>query len=89
MNNENTIYSIIVVLLIPLLYKKVCYYSMGMLKRIGLDIIFVTMTLILITALIVYTHKQYCLFQSLHHRYDNFSYKGSNNSSEYIIYMNN
>ncbi len=91
--DDNTISSIIVVLLIPVylfFFKKcLCYYSMGMLKRIGLGITFVTMTLIIITGLIVYTHKQRCLFQSLDHRYDSFFYNGSYNSSEYIIYMNN
>ncbi len=84
--DDNTLSSASVVLLIPLyllVFRKCMrYYSVSMLKIIGLGIIFLIMTLIMINASILYTSasKKDCFFPSLNYRYKYHNY------SEYYWY---
>ncbi len=78
--DDNTLSAATVVLLIPLyllIFRKCMrYYSVSMLKRIGLGIIFLIMTLIMINASILYTSasKKECFFPSLNYRYKYHNY---------------
>ncbi len=87
--DDNTLSSATVVLLIPLyllVFRKCMhYYSLSMLKRIGLGIIFLIMTLIMINASILYTSasKKECFFPSLNYRYKYHNYSEDNNWSNY------